>query len=130
MDQFYAALPFTEKRRQHFHRFMADAHHRLRQLSLQENPLEIVAQQIADQTRIVCFDEFAVTDIADAMILGNLFRGLFERGVSLVATSNSAPADLYRDGLQRQRFLPAIALIEQHCEIVQMGGEERIAAPA
>ena len=123
MDQFYAALPFENKRRMHFHRFMADAHHRLKQLSMQEDPLEIVAQQIADQTQVICFDEFAVTDIADAMILGNLFRGLFERGVSLVATSNTEPANLYHDGLQRQRFLPAIALIEKHCEVVRMGGE-------
>lgn len=123
MDQFYAALPLAEKRRQHFHRFMADVHHRLRQLRMQENPLEIVAARIAEQTRVICFDEFAVTDIADAMILANLFRGLFERGVTLVATSNTAPPELYRDGLQRARFLPAIALIEERCEVVNMGGE-------
>jgi cell division protein ZapE len=123
MDQFYAAVPFSRKRRQHFHRFMADVHHRLKQLHLQEDPLEVVAAQIAEQTQVLCFDEFAVSDIADAMILGNLFRGLFNRGVSLVATSNTPPADLYRDGLQRQRFLPAIALIEKHCEVVNMGGE-------
>ena len=122
MDQFYAALPFPQKRRQHFHRFMADAHHRLKQLRMQENPLEIVAAQIADRTRVICFDEFAVSDIADAMILANLFAGLFDRGVTLVATSNTAPRELYRDGLQRARFLPAIELIEQRCEIVSMGG--------
>ena len=123
MDQFYAALPFPEKRRQHFHRFMADTHHRLKQLKMQEDPLEVVAEQIAADTRVICFDEFAVSDIADAMVLGNLFRGLFARGVSLVATSNTAPPDLYREGLQRQRFLPAIELIEKHCEVVSMGGE-------
>jgi len=123
MDQFFAALPFAEKRRQHFHRFMADAHHRLKQLRMQEDPLEVVAAQIADRARVICFDEFAVGDIADAMILANLFRGLFDRGVTLVATSNTAPAELYRDGLQRARFLPAIALIEERCEVVNMGGE-------
>jgi len=123
MDQFYAALPFAEKRRQHFHRFMADAHHRLKQLRMQEDPLEVVAAQIADRARVICFDEFAVGDIADAMILANLFRGLFDRGVTLVATSNTAPAELYRNGLQRARFLPAIALIEERCEVVNMGGE-------
>lgn len=123
MDQFYTALPFAEKRRQHFHRFMADTHHRLKQLTMQEDPLEVVAEQIAEQTRVVCFDEFAVSDIGDAMVLGNLFRGLFARGVTLVATSNTAPPNLYQDGLQRQRFLPAIALIEKHCEVINMGGE-------
>lgn len=123
MDQFFAALPFAEKRRQHFHRFMADAHHRLKQLNMVEDPLEVVAAQIAEQTRVVCFDEFAVSDIADAMVLGNLFRGLFKRGVTLVATSNTAPSQLYRDGLQRQRFLPAIKLIEQHCQVINMGGD-------
>ncbi len=123
MDQFYAALPFAEKRRQHFHRFMADVHHRLKQLRMQEDPLEVVAAQIADSARVICFDEFAVGDIADAMILANLFRGLFERGVTLVATSNTIPSELYRDGLQRARFLPAIALIEERCEVVNMGGE-------
>ena len=123
MDQFYAALPFKQKRRQHFHRFMADVHHRLKQLNMQADPLDVVAEQIAEQTQILCFDEFAVSDIADAMILGNLLGGLFQRGVSLVATSNTPPPDLYRGGLQRQRFLPAIALIEKHCEVVNMGGE-------
>ncbi|HMB73380.1 MAG TPA: cell division protein ZapE, partial [Gammaproteobacteria bacterium] len=112
-----------EKRRQHFHRFMADVHHRLKQLRMREDPLEIVAEQIAERTRVICFDEFAVTDIADAMILANLFRGLFDRSVTLVATSNSPPAELYRDGLQRARFLPAIELIEKHCNVVNVGGE-------
>ena len=123
MDQFFGSLPFPDKRRQHFHRFMADVHHRLRDLTQREDPLEIVAARIAEDTRIICFDEFAVTDIGDAMILANLFRGLFERGVTLVATSNVPPKDLYRDGLQRARFLPAIALIEQHCDVMSMGGE-------
>ena len=123
MDQFYAALPFEAKRRSHFHRFMADVHHRLKQLHMQEDPLEIVAAQIADQASVICFDEFAVTDIADAMILANLFRGLFDRGVTLVATSNAPPTELYRDGLQRARFLPAIELIEKYCRVINMGGE-------
>src|SRR5690606_489236 len=78
--------------------------------------------RLANQTRIICFDELAVNDIADAMILGNLFAGLFERGVTLAATSNLAPRELYRDGLQRQRFMPAIALIEEHTQVLHVGG--------
>ena len=122
MDLFFHCLPFKAKKRQHFHRFMAATHDRLKGLREMENPLEIVADQIAAECRIICFDEFAVSDIADAMILGNLFGALFERGVTLAATSNIAPRDLYADGLQRQRFLPAIDAIETHTEIIEMGG--------
>ena len=124
MDLFFACLPFDDKLRQHFHRFMASVHGQLRQIQQQTDPLELVADDLAKQTRIICFDEFSVTDIADAMILGNLFRALFARGVVLAATSNTAPQSLYRDGLQRAQFLPAIALIESHTQILEIGGEQ------
>ena len=123
MDLFFHCLPFREKRRQHFHRFMASVHEQLRQLRDAENPLEIVAARIAAECRIICFDEFAVSDIADAMILGNLYTALFRRGVSLAATSNIAPADLYRDGLQRQRFVPAIEAIEANTVVLELEGD-------
>ena len=122
MDLFYNALPFPDKRRQHFHRFMASVHDELKQHRNVEDPLELVAETIADQTRIICFDEFAVTDIADAMLLGNLFAGLFARGVTLAATSNIVPDQLYAGGLQRQRFLPTIELLKQHTEVVHVDG--------
>jgi cell division protein ZapE len=122
MDLFFAALPFDDKVRQHFHRFMAAVHERLKTLRNLENPLDALAEQLAGETRIICFDELAVNDIADAMILGNLFAGLFARGVTLAATSNIAPRDLYRDGLQRQRFLPTIALIEQRTQVLHVSG--------
>jgi len=122
MDMFFASLPFPEKRRRHFHRFMHDVHAELKGLQNQESPLEAVAERMAGDTRVLCFDEFFVTDIADAMILGGLFEGLFKRGVTLVATSNTPPRDLYKDGLQRQRFLPAINLIESHVEVLNVDG--------
>ncbi len=99
MDLFYSALPFEDKLRQHFHRFMAAVHDELKQLREREDPLDLVAERIAGRTRIICFDEFVVSDIADAMILGNLFAGLFARGVTLAATSNIEPENLYREGL-------------------------------
>jgi cell division protein ZapE len=123
MDLFFQSLPFAERRRRHFHRFMHDVHAELTTLSDVEAPLETVAARLAANVRVLCFDELFVTDIADAMILGVLFESLFRRGVTLVATSNVAPRDLYRDGLQRQRFLPAIRLIEQHVEVVTVGGD-------
>jgi cell division protein ZapE len=122
MDLFYGALPFKDKTRQHFHRFMASVHERLKSYRDVENPLELVADDIAAETRVICFDEFTVTDIADAMILGNLFAALFARGVTLAATSNIVPEHLYREGLQRQRFLPTIALLREHTEVVHVGG--------
>jgi cell division protein ZapE len=123
MDLFFQSLPFPERRRRHFHRFMHDVHAELGSLREVEAPLEKVAERLAANVRVLCFDELFVTDIADAMILGGLFEGLFRRGVTLVATSNVRPAELYRDGLQRQRFLPAIELIERHVEIVWAGGD-------
>jgi cell division protein ZapE len=122
MDMFFQSLPFPEARRRHFHRFMHDVHEQLKGLQSRESPLDLVAEEIARDTRVLCFDELFVTDIADAMILGGLFEGLFKRGVTLVATSNLPPKDLYKDGLQRQRFLPAIDLIERHVEIVNVNG--------
>lgn len=122
MDLFYAALPFDDKLRRHFHRFMADVHEHLKELRDRENPLELVADRIAAQTRVICFDELAVNDIADAMIIGTLFAALFARGVTLAATSNIEPALLYKDGLQRQRFVPTIALLRKHCEILHVDG--------
>ncbi|MDE0841168.1 MAG: cell division protein ZapE, partial [Porticoccaceae bacterium] len=122
MDNFYDCLPFSDKMRVHFHRFMRRIHSELRQLKGQVNPLEKVADRLADETRIICFDEFFVSDITDAMILSLLLQALFERGVCLVATSNIRPDQLYYNGLQRKRFLPAIALLKQHCEVVNVDG--------
>jgi cell division protein ZapE len=122
MDMFFESLPFPEKRRRHFHRFMHDVHTQLKGLQNRESPLESVAEQIARDARVLCFDELFVADIADAMILGGLFEALFKRGVTLVATSNVPPRDLYKDGLQRQRFLPAIDLIERHVDVLNVDG--------
>lgn len=123
MDLFHASLPFPDKLRLHFHRFMAEVHEQLKRLRDREDPLKVVADRLAERTRIVCLDELAVTDIADAMILGNLFSALFARGVALAATSNLEPGELYRDGLQRQRFLPTIDLLRAHTEVVHVGGD-------
>lgn len=122
MDLFYESLPFEEKMRVHFHRFMRRVHQELKTLSQQKNPLEIVAQRLADEAQVICFDEFFVSDITDAMILAGLLEGLFERGVTLVATSNIVPDQLYKDGLQRARFLPAIALVKQFTEVINVDG--------
>lgn len=122
MDLFYQSLPFPERRRRHFHRFMHDVHATLRELQHHVEPLEIVASRLAASTRVLCFDELFVSDIADAMILGGLFAALFKRGVTLVATSNVAPTDLYADGLQRQRFLPTIALLQEHMDVMAVRG--------
>jgi len=119
-DLFYEALPPASKRRTHFHRFMQDVHASLKILEGRANPLDEVAARIAGESRVLVLDEFFVGDIGDAMILGNLLRALFARGAVLVTTSNTKPADLYKDGLQRERFLPAIALIEQNCSIVAL----------
>lgn len=122
MDLFFDALPFEQKLRTHFHRFMRSVHIELKQIKQEKDPLEIIAEKFAKQYRVICFDEFFVVDITDAMILANLLDGLFRRGVSLVATSNIVPSGLYQDGLQRARFLPAIALLEKHCNIVNVDG--------
>lgn len=120
VDSFYECLPFENKLRLHFHRFMQNVHKELKSLGNVESPLKIIAQRISEQTRIVCFDEFHVSDITDAMLLGGLFEALFERGVVLVTTSNQHPDQLYQGGLQRERFLPAIDLIKQNTEVVNV----------
>ncbi|MGB1272485.1 MAG: cell division protein ZapE, partial [Endozoicomonas sp.] len=122
MDTFYQCLPFPEKLRMHFHHFMRRVHNELTSLEGRKNPLETVAQRLAGEARIICFDEFFVSDITDAMILGGLMELLFNRGVTLVATSNVEPDELYKDGLQRARFLPAIDLINQHTLVVNVDG--------
>ena len=120
VDEFFAGLPVPGKRREHFHRFMQDVHARLRRHRDRPSPLEQVAADVAEEARLLCIDEFVVNDVADAMILGTLLAALFRRGVTLVATSNLPPAGLYAGGLQRERFLPAIALIERHCRVVEL----------
>ena len=120
MDLFYESLDTGQKKRVHFHRMMSDVHRRLNELNDVELPLDHVARSIAGDTRVLCFDEFFVKDIGDAMILSRLLDGLFRRGVTLVATSNTRPNDLYRNGLQRERFLPAIELLETHTEVLEL----------
>lgn len=122
MDNFYESLPFPEKMRMHFHRFMRRVHAELKRLAGEKNPLKKVADTIRAEARVICFDEFFVSDITDAMILGTLMQELFARGVTLVATSNIVPDNLYKDGLQRERFLPAIELIKRHTQIVNVDG--------
>ena len=120
MDTFYDCLPFDNKLRVHFHHFMQRVHDELQTLKGQADPLKVVAANLVQQTRIICFDEFFVSDITDAMILGTLFEYLFAQGMILVATSNVAPDELYRNGLQRDRFLPAISLLKQHCTVLNI----------
>ncbi len=117
MDLFYECLPPHERSRMHFHRFMQRVHHELHDLAGSANPLETIAGRFAEESKVLCFDEFFVSDIGDAMILSEVLAGLFQRGVTLVATSNVEPARLYENGLQRRRFLPAIALIEEHTRV-------------
>lgn len=120
VDTFFDALPFQEKVRTHFHRFMKRVHEEMKTLKGEKNPLTIIGKRFADEARVICFDEFFVSDITDAMILATLLDELFKNGVSLVATSNIVPDGLYKDGLQRARFLPAIALLKEHTAIVNV----------
>jgi cell division protein ZapE len=120
MDTFFDALPTQNKLRAHFHRFMHQLHHDLGELKGVQDPLLTIAKKMAKQYQVICFDEFFVSDITDAMLLGTLFQALFKEGVVLVATSNIIPDELYKNGLQRVRFLPAIALINQHCRILNV----------
>ena len=120
MDCFYAALPYRRKRRIHFHAFMQEIHAELERHAGASDPLKQVATQIARQTRLLCFDEFHVSDIADAMILGRLFEVLFAQGVIMVLTSNYPPEQLWPNGLLRERFLPTIALLKAKLDIIEI----------
>jgi cell division protein ZapE len=120
MDLFFESLPFAHRRRRHFHRFMYDVHARLAELAQTTAPLEEIAKGIAREARVLCLDELFVSDIADAMIVGSLLTALFRHGVALVATSNLPPQRLYDNGLQRERFLPAIALLERHTRVLEV----------
>lgn len=120
MDLFFHSLPGSRKQRLHFHRFMLRVHDELSALQGQSDPLDIVADRFKAETDVLCFDEFFVSDITDAMLLGGLMQALFARGITLVATSNIPPDDLYRNGLQRARFVPAIEAIKQHCDIMNV----------
>lgn len=122
MDLFFEETAFEPKRRAHFHEFMADVHERIGEArqSIPGDPIPHVAKALASQAKLLCFDELHVTDIADAMILGRLFRGLFDAGTTVVATSNAHPSALYKNGLNRQLFLPFIAMIEEHMDVVSL----------
>ncbi|ANF81963.1 ATPase [Acinetobacter sp. NCu2D-2] len=120
MDQFFDSIPFRRKTRMHFHHFMQHVHKELNKLSGQRNPLDTVADQIYKEAVVICFDEFFVSNVTDAMILSDLFQKLFERGITLVATSNIAPDGLYKNGIHRDRFLPTIELVKQNCTILNV----------
>jgi cell division protein ZapE len=128
MDMFFAACPVQRKRRAHFHQFMLDVHERLNAYrhkvkygeTIADDPVHLTADDLAEQAWVLCFDEFHVTDIADAMILDRLFTRMFERGVVVVATSNVEPDELYQDGLNRALFLPFIRLLTQRLEVLRL----------
>ena len=120
MDLFYESLRIKNKHRLHFHRYIREIHEQLDQYKGQKNPLELIAKKFARQYQLLCLDEFHVSDITDAMILYGLLQALFENGVTLVLTSNLEPDDLYKDGLQRERFIPAIKLIKHFNRIVKI----------
>lgn len=122
MDVFYDCVPYRRKRRMHFHNFMAEVHHEMKLLAGEKDPLLALADNIAKSTRLLCFDEFHVSDIADAMILGRLLEAMFERGVVLMTTSNYPPDGLYPNGLQRQKFLPTIALLKRELRVLNVDG--------
>lgn len=120
MDQFYESIPFRRKTRMHFHHFMQYVHKELNKNSGQQNPLDIVAEQIYKEAVVICFDEFFVSNVTDAMILSDLFQKLFTRGITLVATSNIAPDGLYRNGIHRDRFIPTIEMVKKHCRVLNV----------
>lgn len=120
MDCFYTTIPFKEKMRMHFYQFMQFVHQQLKVHQGESDPLQVIARELSQKTMLLCFDELFVSDITDAMLLGRLFKALFMQGVCLVATSNTKPDDLYKNGLQRKQFLPAIALIKRHTTVLHM----------
>lgn len=124
MDMLFHCLPPERKLRLHFHRFMRQIHQQLRTLQGKKNPLRVIAKQLAQRVDILCFDEFFVADIVDAMVLSNLLGALFEQGLVLFTTSNVAPDDLYRHGIQRERFLPAIDRLKTHTQVVHVQSQQ------
>ena len=120
IDMFYQSIDDSHKSRFHFHHFMQQVDAQLRRLQGQKNPLKRIAANLSKTTRLLCFDEFLVYDVADAMILSELLQEILAHGVVLVASSNTAPDDLYADGVQRDRFLPAIVLIKQYCQVIAL----------
>ncbi len=122
MDGFFEFAGEPNKRREHFHRFMQGIHHDLKRLQGQAEPMQAVAERVASEARLLCLDEFQVTDIGDAMLMRKLLEGLFERGVTLVTTSNTPPDQLYLHGLQRAQFMPAIELLQQNVDVLRMDG--------
>lgn len=124
IDLFHEGLPIKDKRRTHFHRFMREVHAGLREHAGERDPLAAIARQWRASVRVLVLDEFFVSDIGDAMLLGRLLEHLFTEGIVLITSSNAAPSQLYKDGLQRVRFLPAIALIERQCQVVHLDSEE------
>ena len=123
MDGFYHCLPYRRKRRIHFHNFMVEVHQEMKTLAKESDPLMALADKIERSTRLLCLDEFHVDDIADAMILGRLLGALLERGVVLLTTSNYQPDDLYPNGLQRQNFLPAIAVLKRELKVLHLDSD-------
>lgn len=123
VNNFFASLPFSQKKRLHFHEFMQQVHTQLKTLQGQAEPLKKLAKLWAKDTYVLCLDEFLVKDIADAMILANLLQALFAAGVCLVTTANLPPQDLYQDGLQRERFIPAIKLLQQHVVVLEVDND-------
>lgn len=124
MDCFYHNIDFKEKWRIHFHAFMQFIHHELKHAEGKKNPLHDIAKSLAKQYRVICLDEFIVTDIVDAMLLRNLLQALFDNGVCLIATSNTAPDHLYKNGLQRASFIPAIALLKAHTSVIHLEAKQ------
>lgn len=120
MDSFFNCAPVARKRRVHFHRFMQEIHRALNRHQGEEDPLRIIARELAGETRLLCLDEFHVTDITDAMLMRRLLEGLFENGMVLVTTSNQHPDELYPHGLQRSQFLPAIELIKRNLDVINV----------
>ncbi|WDE10546.1 cell division protein ZapE [Thalassomonas haliotis] len=124
MDLFYQHLSIKQKKRIHFHRFMENVHRQLSVMPVCDNPLKRIAKCWSKDIRVLCFDEFFVSDIGDAMLISGLLKALFEHGVTLVATSNCRPEDLYRNGLQRERFVPTIDILYRQCRVMSVDGDK------